>query len=665
MAIGSLSVLATLLATIFWLIPAHVGITIMWPVDGLAVAWIAAASRRERPWLIGGIAIAIQIAELASPLAIWLAALLGLYHVLLCAAMGMALTADGRQQLPSEGLHAGGRFLLLCALFSAGYAVVAAATMNSVSSASFGMLWARFSVSELLGLLTAAPVALALLHHRPTWDQPRVIAESLLLMGVVIGGTLTITLCYLPLAAEILLPTLTIPILLWSAVRGGSLLTVTLVALIALTAAISYPNSDKSIFMSHLTPETRVLVLQLYLTLIALSSLMLCGLLQEVRRTATEVSNNDQRFASIFALIPDPLLMTRLSDGKVVTANAAVCVLLGWKHVDLLGRTTVEIGLWRDLDSRGKIVANLRKNGEFSSLELSSRHQNGQVIDMEVSGRIVQFASEECILSVMRDVTQRRQNELGLRHAKDAAEAADRAKSEFLAHMSHEIRTPMNGIMGMTELLLDGPLGKEDREIAETILHSSRSLLTVINDILDLSRLDADHLHLEAAAFNPRQVVGEVVALLRHTAELKHITIISEFPSELSTLVMGDAVRLRQVLVNLLGNAVKFTANGGKVKVTVEIEPAPIPRWHFRVKDSGPGIPSDLVPRLFTPFFQAGDLSTRRHDGTGLGLAISKRLVSLMGGVIGVDSHLGVGSTFWFHVPLPLTVTPAVESVSV
>lgn len=661
MAIGSLTVLAALLATITWLTPARIGLTILWPVDGIAMAWIAAAARRERPWLILGIGVAIQIAELASPLTpTWLPAVLGLYHLGVAVGMGLALTAGGRQQLPSEGLQSGGRFLVLCALSSIVYAILATATMSPLSATPTAMLWARFSASELLGLLVAAPVTLALLHHRPSWNQPWVIAEGLLLVALVIGGTLTVTIDYLPLPAEILLPTLTVPILLWAAVRGGSLLTVILVGLIALTAAVSFASAEKSALMARLAPDIRVLVLQLYLALVALSSLVLCGLLQEVRRSATEAINSDQRFESVLALVPDPLLVTRLSDGLIIDANLGFQALFGWSHADLVGKTTTQVNLWRKPDNRQRMLDALSDQGEFYSVEMTSTHRDGHLIDIEVSGRLVQFRGESCLLSVVHDVTLRRQQEQGLRDAKDAAEAANRAKSEFLAHMSHEIRTPMNGIMGMTELLLDGPLNSEDREIAQTILHSSRSLLTVINDILDLSRLDAEHLHLEAAAFQPRQVVNEVVALLRHAADAKHITLVADLPGDLPALVIGDAVRLRQVLVNLVGNAVKFTPTG-TVTITVETEPAPELRWHFRVRDSGPGIASELLPRLFTPFFQAGDLSTRRHDGTGLGLAISKRLVARMGGVIGVESREGTGSTFWFHIPLPLASFTAID----
>ena len=654
MAIGSLTVLASLVATIYWLTPARMGLVIMWPVDGIAMAWIAAATRRERPWMFFGIGLAFQIGEQASPLnPAWLPSALGLYHWGVAVGLGLAMTAGGRLQLPSEGLQSGGRFLLLCALFSGAYATLASATMSPFMTPPAGILWVRCAASELLGLLVAGPVTLAILHHPPSLKKPWVIAEGLLLIALVIGGTLTVTLGFLPLPAEILLPTFTVPILLWAAVRGGSLLAVLLVGLIALTAAVSFANAETSSLMERLSPDVRVIVLQLYLALVALSSLVLCGLLQEVRRSATEAINSDQRFASVLALVPDPLLVTRLSDGLIADANQGFQALFGWTHSNLVGKTTAELNFWRKSDNRQRMLDALNDQGNFISIEMTSTHRDGHLIDVEVSGRLVQFRGEACILSVIHDVTLRRQQEQGLRDAKDAAEAADRAKSEFLAHMSHEIRTPMNGIMGMTELLLDSPLGNEDRDIAETILHSSRSLLTVINDILDLSRLDAEHLHLEATAFSPRQVVNEVVALLRHAADAKQIALVADLPGDLPSMVVGDAVRLRQVLINLVGNAVKFTASG-TVTITVETEPAPVLRWHFRVRDSGPGIASDLLPRLFTPFFQAGDLSTRRHDGTGLGLAISKRIVARMGGVIGVESRAGSGSTFWFHIPLPL-----------
>ena len=665
MALGSLTVLASVVATIYWLTPARIGLVIMWPADGIAMAWIAAATRRERPWMILGIGVAIQIGELASTLTpAWLPAALGLYHLGVAVGLGLALTAGGRLQLPSEGLQSGGRFLLLCALFSAAYATLASTTMSPVMTTPAGILWARATASELLGLLVAAPMALALLHRRPSWEKPWVIAEGLLLIALVIGCTLTVTLGSLPLPAEILLPTLTVPILLWAAVRGGSLLTVILVGLIALTAAVSFANADRSSLMERLSPDVRVLVLQLYLALVALSSLVLCGLLQEVRRSATEAINSDQRFASVLALVPDPLLVTRLSDGLIVDANHGFQTLFGWTHSSLVGKTTSELNLWRKPDNRQRLLDALSDQGNFIAIEMTSTHRDGHLIDIEFSGRLVQFRGEACIFSVVHDVTKRRQQEQGLRDAKDAAEAADRAKSEFLAHMSHEIRTPMNGIMGMTELLLDGPLGSEDREIAETILHSSRILLTVINDILDLSRLDAEHLHLEATPFSPRQVVNDVVALLRHSADAKQIAVVTELPDDLPSLAIGDSVRLRQVLVNLVGNAVKFTTSG-TVTITVETEPAPVLRWHFRVRDSGQGIASELLPRLFTPFFQAGDLSTRRHDGTGLGLAISKRIVARMGGVIGVESRTGSGSTFWFHVPLPLASSAEADEVDI
>ncbi len=665
---GVLVVFVATLATLRWLIPNNMALTLMWPIDGIAAALIAAATRRERPFLLIGFLVAYQLAELTSALPPWLAAALGVLHVAVAAGLGAALTAGGRQQLPSEGLVAGGRFLLLCLITTVVYSTVAAYFASFTSAVPIGLLWGRLAAAQLIGLLVATPVCLALLHRQRLGRAPITLkrrssstfgplVESFMLTVLVIVGTLAITIGKLPLPAEVLLPTLTVPVLLWAAVRGGSLLVVSLVGVIALTATSTFVDGAGSEILSNLSPQVRILVLQMYLALLTLSSLALCGLLQEVRRSAAQAASSAQQIASIYALVPDPLMVTRLADGLVLDVNPGFQTLLGWQLSELMGRTTTEVGLWQYPDNRQRLVAALGANGEFSSLEMVTKHRNGTSVAIEVSGRIIERDGESCILSVIRDVTLRRRQELDLRLAKESAESADRAKSEFLAHMSHEIRTPMNGIMGMTELLLDGPLNVEDREIAETILHSSRSLLTVINDILDLSRLDADRLHLEANAFSPRQVVAEVVALMRHTAEAKRLTLTSDLPGDLPPLVIGDATRLRQVLVNLVGNALKFTVTGS-VLITVEVEPAPVPRWHFHIRDSGPGIASALLPKLFTPFFQAGDLSTRHHDGTGLGLAICKRIVTRMGGDIGVTSVPNVGSTFWFHVPLPVPSDP-------
>jgi PAS domain S-box-containing protein len=258
------------------------------------------------------------------------------------------------------------------------------------------------------------------------------------------------------------------------------------------------------------------------------------------------------------------------------------------------------------------------------------------------------------ISAIGQDVSEQRAAQVDLELARSQALESSRLKSQFLATMSHEIRTPMNGVIGLTDLLLDTPLNEMQRQYAEGVQEAGGSLLDLINDILDFSKLEAGKVELDVNDFEPRRLVEEVAALLAPTAHSKHLELVAYCLPEIPATLVGDGGRVRQILLNLASNAVKFT-EAGEVAITVRPvrDDAGQELTRFEVVDTGIGISAEARTQLFESFSQADASTTRRYGGTGLGLAISRHLTDAMGGEIGVDSQVGLGSTFWFHLPLP------------
>jgi two-component system, sensor histidine kinase len=240
-----------------------------------------------------------------------------------------------------------------------------------------------------------------------------------------------------------------------------------------------------------------------------------------------------------------------------------------------------------------------------------------------------------------------------LKASNEAAEAASRAKSAFLATMSHELRTPMNGVVGMTELLLNGGLAPAQRRSVDIIRRSALSLLKILNDILDFSKIEAGQLETESLSFDLRRATDQVLSVLQSQVDAKGLQLRLDWPADLPTAVIGDPTRFAQIVTNLVGNAVKFTATGSvTLRARMASEDGPILQFQFEVEDTGVGIPPDALPRLFQSFTQSDSSITRKYGGTGLGLAIVRRLCELIGGDCGVRSEFGRGSTFWFTLSL-------------
>ncbi len=371
-----------------------------------------------------------------------------------------------------------------------------------------------------------------------------------------------------------------------------------------------------------------------------------------------------EMFREIFEHNPSPLTLSRVDTGVFVKVNAAFRQTLGYDSRELLGRTSGELGLFTDGAAEQRALRRVLKTGRLDGFQLSIRTKSGELRTGIFSGVTIDNQGERLFLTVMSDITENKRFQEELLRSRTLAEAANLAKSAFLATMSHELRTPLNSILGMCEVLGEqacGVIPDEQRRHVAVIDESGRHLLALINDILDLSRIEADKLELELSFLTLEDLCRSSLTFVGETAFKKRIGLAMTM-NRTPDRFRSDSRRLKQILINLLSNAVKFTPEGGAVALEVEGDPQRR-ELRFTVGDTGIGIASDDLKKLFHPFVQVDSSLARRYEGTGLGLVLVARLSELLGGAVAVESEPGKGSRFTIILPWPDSETePARET---
>ena len=519
--------------------------------------------------------------------------------------------------------------------------------------------WANWVLGDALGMLVLVPPLFLLAQHRRTGSslvrrpQP---ADAVPL--AVLTATVTFVFAESRVPLLFVVPPLLVLVTFQMEVLGAVLGLLITAVISAVLLSLGYGPE------TLLGPDLlrQMTALQVFLLVCAVTALPVGTTLAERRRVKASLDASEAQLRLLSDNGTD--LVVLLDDRAVVEYVSPSVARFGYAPGEVIGRRTLDFVHPDDLERATQIHRALFTGDPVDPTvrrEYRSITKSGDIVWMEGNPTIIRDEAGKPVKVVTsyRDVTIRRRLEDELIEAKAKAEAASEAKSEFLANMSHEIRTPLTGVVGFAELLGDiRDLPPEADLCVRRIISAGQSLLAVVNDVLDFSKLEAGQLALDPHPFSPADFTRDVVDLVADQAREKGLRLELQLDPALPAHVLADSARLRQVLMNLLGNALKFTAEG-EVRVTARHFAGPAPRLRFEVADTGPGVPADRLDRLFQRFSQVDGSISRHYGGSGLGLAICRKLTDLMGGRIGVESEAGVGSTFWFEVAAPLADAPA------
>src|SRR5579864_3937233 len=540
-------------------------------------------------------------------------------------------------------------FSLLAAIFGAATALWIVSrkelTVISVTAGSL-VMGSAIAVMHYVGM--AAMRVPAMCHY-----NSKIVSASILIAVVVSAAALLLTFRFRSVQYEFHIGKILSAVVMGFAVAA---MHYTGMASVSFTAAPLVEDVSHAVDVSSLGVAGITIVSVFVVGIVAITSL----LDRRFSAQAKQLASSEERYRLLFQRSLAAVYRST-PDGRILDCNETCARILGYESPRELMTLDANSASFEEGD-RSEYLARLSSDGLVSNLETSFKRKDGKRVWVLENANLVDdpTAGGFVVEGTFLDISDRKSMELEITQTKELAEAANRAKSEFLASMSHEIRTPMNGIIGMTELVLDTDLNSEQREYLNMAKLSADSLLTLINDILDYSKIEAGKLEIDVIDFNLGDAIGDTMKTLSLRAHQKGLELAYDVQPDVPDALLGDPGRLRQVIVNLVGNAIKFTQTGEVVTyVSAETKSAESVELNVTVADTGIGIPVEKQAAIFEAFTQADSSTTRKFGGTGLGLTISSRLVTLMHGRVWVESELDKGSRFHFTAHFGLQKTPA------